>query len=176
MCFYGDPVLRKRCQPVEKITKEIRDLVEEMIKTMDEYKGIGLAASQVGKLLQIFVCRKEEKKPDGTTFLSGPLVYINPKLSNPSEEMEAFQEGCLSLPALLVEVQRPISIDIEYMDLDGKLHEERVHDFHARVLMHENDHLHGRLHFDRASKEEKKRITSALKAIKKKYKHTYQTP
>ncbi|MEL7432235.1 MAG: peptide deformylase [Chlamydiota bacterium] len=169
LCFYGDPVLRKRCSPVKEITPSIKNLVQEMIETMDAYKGIGLAASQVGVLLQIFVVRKEKKMPDGSISLGDAKVYINPELFHPSKEMVTMAEGCLSLPGLTVDVARPDSIYIRYQDLEGTVQEEKVSGFDARVLMHENDHLHGRLTIDRTTVQEKERTKPYLKDLKKKY-------
>ncbi len=171
--FYGDPILRKKCAPVESITPEIVSLIEEMVEAMDAYKGIGLAAPQVGRLLQIFVVRKEIQSPDGTISLGEAKAYINPKISNPDPKSTEMLEGCLSVPGLQVHVKRPIAIDVEYMDIQGTMQKERLVDFPARVIMHENDHLHGRLHLDRAGKKEKDRWEKELRALKKKYKHTY---
>ncbi|MEM8629563.1 MAG: peptide deformylase [Chlamydiota bacterium] len=167
--FFGDPLLLKRCAPVEKVTPEIRELAEEMIQTMDDWRGIGLAASQVGILLQIFVVRKQTVMPDGSMGLGEAHVYINPKLTNPSKKSDVLQEGCLSLPGFTVAVERPLAIDIEYLNLDGVVCKERVSGFDARVLFHENDHLHGRLSIHRTSEKEKNRVSAHLKALKKKY-------
>lgn len=173
MRFYADPVLRKQCALIKEITPEIREYAEALLKTMDVHNGIGLASNQVGKLLRIFVVRKEKTLPNGEFALGDPKFYINPKLSNPSEETEVMMEGCLSFPGLHVEVERPLKITVEYMNLEGELLVEEVSGYDARVIMHENDHLNGTLFIDRCSKEERKRIEPLLKQLKKKYKHTY---
>ena len=100
----------------------------------------------------------------------GPAeVYINPKLSNPSKNKETMQEGCLSVPQIHEEVERPISIDIEALDLNGNQIKTTVTGFKARELMHENDHLNGVLFIDRLSPRLRKLITPYLDNIKKKY-------
>lgn len=168
--YFGDPVLRKVCFPVEKITSEIRLLVSNMIETMDSLNGVGLAANQVGELYKIFVIRPEIKSPNGDFILGPPEVYINPVISSPSEETEVMTEGCLSFPGLHLDVSRPVSIYIEAMDLDGKIFSSTVSGFKARELMHENDHINGRFFIDRISPALKKEIEPALRDIKKKYK------
>ncbi len=101
--FYGDPVLRKHCTPIQEITDDIRKLVIAMIQTMDKSNGIGLAAPQVGYPIRMFICRNYIFAEDDSWTpppLSDPKVYINPKLSSPSERLLVDIEGCLSFPKL----------------------------------------------------------------------------
>ena len=167
--YYGDKVLRARCEPVEEITQEIRDLVSNMIETMDVGKGIGLAAPQVGYPIRLFVLRNYIETQEGDLAFSEPLVYIKPKLSNPSQKKVLDTEGCLSIPGLREEVERPLKIRIEATDLQGTPFAEEVEGYNARVRMHENDHLNGVLFIDRLDLRKRKKIDPFLKAIEKKY-------
>jgi peptide deformylase len=167
--YYGDKILRVKCKPVEKITDEIRILVANMIETMDAAKGAGLAAPQVGHDLRIFVLRNYIEMPEGDLSLSDPMVYINPILSNPSHEKDSDTEGCLSIPGLRAEVDRPLKIRVEAMGIDGVPFIEEVEGYNARVRMHENDHLNGVLYIDRLNLRARKKLEPALKEIQKKY-------
>ena len=167
--YYGHPILRKRCEPVKEITDEIRKLAQDMIETMDKNDGIGLAAPQVGHSIRMFVLRNYIPAEDGHWTLSEPKVYINPKLSNPSECFISDTEGCISLPGLRLHVSRPDKITIEAMDLEGKTFIEELEGYNARVRMHENDHINGVLFIDRIDVNTRNKIDPTLKEIKKKY-------
>lgn len=166
--YYGHPDLRAKAKPIEEITPEIVQLAEAMIEMMISHNGIGLAGPQVGKLLRIFVRRDEILMADGRYSLGSPEVIINPILSSPSEETEVMLEGCLSVPGLHVAVERPKKIHVRYQNLKGEWIEEDRDDFLGRITMHENDHLNGTLHIDRASAAERRRIEPHLRALKKK--------
>ena len=170
LCYYGNEILRMRAKPIEKITDEIRQLVLDMIETMDSSQGIGLAAPQVGHSIRLFVLRNYLEAPDDEILLSDPHVYINPKLSNPSLKKASDTEGCLSLPGIRSEVERPLKIKVEAMDLEGNLFVEEVEGYNARVRMHENDHLNGVLFVDRLNLRHKKKVDPLLKQIEAKYK------
>lgn len=167
--YYGHPILRKRCEPVKEITDEIRKLAQDMIETMDKNDGAGLAAPQVGHSIRMFVLRNYTFTEDGHWTLSEPKVYINPKLSSPSEHLISDTEGCLSLPGLRLHVSRPDKITIEAMDLDGKTFVEELEGYNARVRMHENDHINGVLFIDRIDANARNKIDPLLRQIKKKY-------
>jgi peptide deformylase len=167
--YYGHPVLRKHCQPIAAITEEIRKLAADMIETMDKNDGIGLAAPQVGYPIRMFVLRNYELTKEGQWTVSAPRVYINPKLSLPGEKILTDTEGCLSLPALRLQVQRPDRITVEALDLEGNLFVEEVEGYNARVRMHENDHINGVLFVDRVDPAMRKKIAPALKEIERKY-------
>lgn len=167
--YYGNPVLRKHCAPIEEITDEIRKLAKDMIETMDKSHGIGLAAPQVGYPIRLFVCRNYIFGEDQNWTLSEPKVYINPKLSSPSDRMLTDTEGCLSFPKLQLEIDRPDSITVEAMDLDGNLFKEEVDGYNARVRMHENDHINGVLFIDRIDPNQRKKLAPILQEIKRKY-------
>lgn len=167
--YFGDPILRKKCKVVTEITDEIRSLVKDMIETMDALNGVGLAANQVGKSYKLFVIRPEVKSPEGEFSLGPAEVYINPVLSNPSEETEIMNEGCLSFPGLHVDVERPFSIHVEALDIHGHPISLDVSGFKARELMHENDHLNAKFFIDRLSANLRKAVEPALKKIQEKY-------
>jgi peptide deformylase len=167
--YYGDPLLRKRCEPVTEITDEIRELVKGMIEMMVKYNGIGIAAPQVGYPLRLFVCCDYIEDEEGKMTIGKPRVYINPKLTLPGEYLLSEVEGCLSIPGIRLEVDRPDKIVVEAQDLDGNHFIEEIHGYNARVRMHENDHINGVLFIDRADASLRKKIEPALKEIKKKY-------
>lgn len=166
---YDDPVLRGKSLPIEKVTPEIEKLGRDLIETMILYKGVGLAAPQVGILLRIFVIQDERLDAKGEWVVCEPEIIINPMLSKPSPEKEVMQEGCISLPGLYVDVLRPQTIHIRYQNVKGEWIEELLEGFRARVMMHENDHLNGVLTIDRIDKKERKKVEPQLQAIDKKY-------
>ena len=168
LCYYPNPILRKQCKTVIKITPEIKKLVEDMIETMDVNNGVGLAANQVGALHRLFVIRPIIKKGD-EYFLGQAEVYINPRLSNPSTKKEVMTEGCLSFPSLHLEIERPYSIKIEAMNLEEKIVTHTFEGFKAREVMHENDHLNGKYFIDRISPKFRNKIQPQLNQIKKRY-------
>jgi len=116
LVYYGNHLLRSRSKEVIEITQEIKQLVDDMIETMDANNGVGLAAIQIGKPLRIFVIRPVIEKEDKDTYLGNAEVYINPKITNPSTETEILPEGCLSIPGEHADVERPLSIHVEASD------------------------------------------------------------
>ncbi len=144
----GDKVLSSKAEPVEKITNEIKDFVNDLIYTMYERDGVGLAAPQVGKSLRIFVVDTTWTE----TGKKNPIVCINPKFLEMTGSA-THEEGCLSIPDIYVEVKRPSSVLFEATNLKGKKFRlEADNDLLARALQHEYDHLDGILFVDRASK------------------------
>lgn len=169
LVYYGHKLLRTKCEPIVEITDEIRALAADMIETMDQMEGVGLAAPQVGRLIRLFVLRNYMETPDGHLTLSEPHVYINPKLSKPSKETCEEIEGCLSIPGIRGKVERPIRIVVEALDLQGKIFVEEEEGHNARVRMHENDHLNGVLFIDRMELVQRKKIEPLLKQMDAKY-------
>lgn len=161
---YPDPVLRARAKPVERVTDEVRAVAEKMINLMYDAKGIGLAAPQVGLSWRLFVVDvpegaddedegEESSEPVASGGLpewtDGPVVYVNPVLVNPEGPIEPYEEGCLSLPEIRGVVNRPPTITIEAIGLDGKAFRQRATGLLARCWQHEMDHLDGVLILDR---------------------------
>ncbi|OGN65243.1 MAG: peptide deformylase [Chlamydiae bacterium RIFCSPHIGHO2_12_FULL_49_9] len=165
---YGDSVLRQKAHPISEVTDEVRAFARDLIEAMIDHNGVGLAATQAGKLLRIFVIRDETTNAAGESILGEPEVMINPVLSKPSKETVSMTEGCISLPGLRVDVVRPKSIHIRYQNLQGEWVEEILEEFRARVAMHENDHLNGTLIIDRIDANLRKKIEPQLRKIKQK--------
>ncbi|HEX7727145.1 MAG TPA: peptide deformylase [Rhizomicrobium sp.] len=154
-----DPRLKVVSEPVAKVDAEIRTLVDDLIETMYGADGIGLAAIQVGVPKRVLVMDIDQK--DGK---KNPKAYINPKILWASEEMATFEEGCLSVPEIWDEVERPAKIRAEYLDRDGKRHEIEAEGLFATCLQHEMDHLEGILFVDHLSKLKR---TMAMKKLQK---------
>lgn len=173
LCYYGNPILRKKAQAVAEVTPEIKALAANLIQTMQESNGVGLAAPQVGYSLRLFVIQEITMGPDGEVTAKPPEVILNPTFSKPGRELETMQEGCLSLPGLYLDVERPTSIDVRYQTLEGDWKEEHLVGFRARVFMHENDHINGVLFFDRLPAAERKQLHSVLQEIKKEHSSTF---
>ncbi|MES2254303.1 MAG: peptide deformylase [Pseudomonadota bacterium] len=142
-----DPRLKAVSTPVEKVDAEIRKLAEDMADSMYAAEGIGLAAVQIGVAKRVIVMdldQKDDKK--------NWRVFINPKITWASEEMATFEEGCLSVPEIWDDVERPARIKAEYLDLDGKKVEIEADGMLATCLQHEMDHLEGVLFIDHFSR------------------------
>lgn len=169
LAYYGNPVLRKKAAPVEKITDEIRTLIKNLLDTMQSYGGLGIAAPQVGKSVAIFIISPPIDEKDGHLIQAPPRVFINPKLTNPSQENWIHNEACLSIPKISGDVMRPLSVTVTAQDINGKEFTETFTEWPARVIMHENDHINGVLFIDRLTAQERKRIEPKLHAIKKQY-------
>jgi peptide deformylase len=167
--YYGDPILRKKAQEVKEITPEIQQLARDMIETMEATDGIGLAATQVGHLLRIYVSNVDYEREDGEVIIGEPRVYINPVLSSPSEALVERSEGCLSIPKLYAAVVRPLSIVVDALDINGVPFRRECYGYLARNMMHENDHLNGVLFIDRIQGKARQELDAPLRAIKKKY-------
>jgi peptide deformylase len=169
LVYYGNPILRKKAIEVEEITDEIQTLIDEMLVTMKEARGIGLAAPQVGFGIRLFITQVPvPSKEDPEEEVEGPfLVFINPKLSQPSEEKWDYYEGCLSIPTVHAYVTRPYAIHVEATDRHGNPFEADYTGLQARCIMHENDHINGVLFIDRLTKEQRKEIEGDLEKMKK---------
>lgn len=168
LVYYDNHILRVRSEKVKEVTSDTKQLIYDMVETMDANNGVGLAAVQVGKNLRIIVIRPVLKNDDDAV-LGEAEIFINPKLTNPSEKTEILPEGCLSIPGLHLEVERPYSIHIDALDKDGGHISKTYTGFHARQIMHENDHLNGVLFIDRLTAKKRKEIDPVLKSIKAKY-------
>lgn len=174
--FYGDPILRGRADEIAAFDRELRDLADQLIEAMDRHNGCGLAAPQIGVASRIFVLRAiedPEMEPAEIRALE-PRVFVNPHLFQPSAQTCRDIEGCLSIPRVRGHVERPQSIQIEFWDLEGRRHVEGFCGYVARILMHENDHLNGRLFVDRIRGRERGKIESQLRALRRQ--HRAKTP
>lgn len=138
----GDPVLRQETRPVAAVTDELRRLIDDMFATMHAAKGIGLAAPQVGRLERVTVVDVE----GGTR----PIVLVNPEIVSASGTAKA-EEGCLSIPDIFGDVERPAEVVVRALDREGKPFEMQATELLARCFQHEIDHLHGRLFIDHLS-------------------------
>lgn len=148
-----DKQLRLISKPVEKITPDIRTLVDDMFQTMYDAPGIGLAAIQVAvplRLITMDISKKEGEKE--------PRVFINPEILSSSEEMSVYEEGCLSIPDYYEEVERPARVRVRFMDIEGKVQEEDADGLYATCIQHEIDHLNGVLFVDYLSKLKRDRV------------------
>ena len=136
----GDEILSKRCREVSEITDRIRETLDDMVDTMREERGVGLAAPQVGVMRRMFVA---EPEPGRVYYMINPEIYFE-------EGSEEEYEGCLSVPGLIGIVERPQKIKIRALDRDGVEQDYEFEGFDARVMCHENDHLDGVLYTDKA--------------------------
>ena len=157
-----DPRLKVVSTPVEKVDAEIRKLAEDMADSMYEAEGIGLAAVQIGVPKRVIVMDLDQK--DGK---KDWRVFINPKITWASEEMATFEEGCLSVPEIWDDVERPARIKAEYLDLDGKTVEIEADGMLATCLQHEMDHLEGILFIDHFSRLKRSMALKKLTKAKK---------
>ena len=173
---YGDPILRAKGERVEKIDGRIRDLVANMIETMHEAHGVGLAAQQIGEALQVTVLDVSavEDRPS-TLKLSGrdadpksamPIVLINPEIELRGE-IEVGMEGCLSFPEVTGDIERAQSVLVRAQTLEGELVQIEASGLLARAIQHEHDHLHGILFIDRMNSAAKAALSSRLKRLQK---------
>ena len=174
---YGDPILRTKGKQIEKIDNHIRELVASMIETMHAAHGVGLAAQQVGKALQLTVLDVSEVEDRASTMkLNGkevdpkasmPLVLINPEIEVAGGATEIGSEGCLSFPEITGEIERAKSIIVHAQTLeDGKIDIE-ASGLLARAIQHEVDHLNGILFIDRMNSAAKAALSSRLKRLQK---------
>jgi len=158
-----DKRLRLKSKPVPRIDGDIRKLVEDMFETMYKAPGIGLAAIQVGVPVRLVVMDLSKKETE-----SEPRVFVNPEIVSPSEEKSTYEEGCLSIPDVHEDVERPARVKVKYLDLDGKAHEEDADGLFATCIQHEVDHLNGVLFIDHISKLKRDRIIKKfIKAAKR---------
>jgi peptide deformylase len=152
---FGDPVLRAKARPVERFDDELREEIARMGRLMHDSIGIGLAATQVGTLHRLLVYRVQHESPI--------VALVNPVLEWSGKEAEIADEGCLSLPGVLVEVERPIFIRVTAKDAYGEPIEVEAAGLEARVIQHEMDHLDGVLILDRTSRDQRRDAVRALR-------------
>jgi peptide deformylase len=137
----GDEILRKKCREVTEVNDRIRETMGDMLETMRDSMGVGIAAPQVGIMRRMFIA---EPEPERVYFMINPVI-----LEQSGSQID--NEGCLSVPGMMGEVERPDYIKIEALDLDGNKQVYEFYDFDARVMCHEYDHLDGILYIDKAT-------------------------
>ena len=177
-----DPQLKQVSMPVETCGDDLKSLVADMFETMYDAPGIGLAAIQIGVPLRVLVIDLQPDDPDAEpevcTAHAGhhhthqptkrePLVFINPEIMDPSDDQSVYSEGCLSVPEIYADVERPARIRARWQDLDGKVHEEEMDGIMATCLQHEMDHLEGILFIDHLSRLKKQMALKKLEKLRK---------
>lgn len=161
--LHPDARLKKVCAPIQSVDAEIRALAKNMLQTMYEAPGVGLAGPQVGFLKRILVmdcAAREEQDPD-------PTVVINPQIVWTSAEENTYNEGCLSLPELFEDVTRPAEVRVRFLDQTGKEREEHYKGLWATCVQHEIDHLDGKLFIDHLSRMKRSMLTKKMIKYKK---------
>ena len=177
-----DPRLKQISAPVTAFDDDLRTLVADMFETMYAAPGIGLAAVQVGVPLRVLVIdlqpEDEDAEPEACTAHGGhshshqplkkePMVFINPEILDPSEDHSIYSEGCLSVPEIYADVERPARIRARWQDLDGNVHEEAIEGMLATCLQHEMDHLEGVLFIDHLSRLKRQMVLKKLEKLRK---------
>lgn len=171
---YGDPVLKKKAQKIEKTYPDLSELIASMFETMYAASGVGLAAPQIGKSIRLFIVdttpfsEDEDLNPDEQKALHGfKKVFVNPEILEETGDEWAFNEGCLSIPEVREDVFRPERITIRYQDENFEEHTEQYEGLIARVIQHEYDHIEGILFTDKLSSLRKRLIKGKLANISK---------
>ncbi|MEO1637644.1 MAG: peptide deformylase [Pseudomonadota bacterium] len=161
--LHPDPRLKKVTAPVAEITDNIRRLADDMLETMYDAPGIGLAAPQVAEMTRLLVmdCEKDD---DATP---KPMVLINPEITWSSDERNVYEEGCLSIPEQYAEVERPAEVEVKWLGLDGKVLQERFDGLWATCVQHEIDHLNGKLFIDYLKPLKRQMITRKMQKRKR---------
>jgi peptide deformylase len=163
LLIFPDPRLRLESEPVQEITDEIRTLARDMLETMYDAPGVGLAAIQIGEPKRLVVMDTPKKDEERQ-----PVVLVNPEIVWAADEKHTYEEGCLSIPEYYEEVERPARVKFRYTDLDGKAVEVEAEGLVAICVQHEIDHLNGVLFIDHLSKLKRDRVTKKFaKAAKR---------
>ena len=168
---YGDPILKKKAQIVEKNYPDLKSLICDMFETMYHASGVGLAAPQIGKSIRLFIIdtsafdNKDFEESSGFKTATLKKVFINPEIINESGEAKPFEEGCLSIPNVREIINRKSEIKLSYFDENFVRHQESFNGIIARVIQHEYDHIEGVLFTDKVSPFKKKLIKGKLNSI-----------
>ena len=163
--IHPDPRLKKVCDPVPEITEPVRALAAEMLETMYEAPGIGLAAPQIGVNARLLVmdCAKREDEIGSAK----PMCLINPQITWSAEALSEHEEGCLSIPDVYANVTRPEAVRVKFLDQQGQEQEETFEGIWAVCVQHEIDHLDGKLFIDYLSPMRRRMITSKMQKLKR---------
>ena len=161
--IHPDPRLKMVCKPVTAVTNDLHKLADDMLATMYAAPGIGLAAPQVGVLTRLLVmdCVKEEGAAPR------PMVLLNPEVIAESEAQSIYDEGCLSIPDIYAEVERPAEVTVRWMDLSGKARQEHFTGLWSTCVQHEIDHLNGILFIDYLKPLRRQMITRKMVKLKR---------
>ena len=176
---YGEPILRKVGEPITEFDEALVQLANDMVDTMYDEEGIGLAAQQVDRALQL--CVVDVRPPEGVEVpfdysfdgkkppleLIMPMAIINPEVSIIDDEEEVYEEGCLSFPGVNGRVDRPIGVRCEFQDTEGNPHVLEADGLLGRCILHEVDHLNGKLFIDRMNKRDLKKNEAKIKKLKR---------
>lgn len=160
--IHPDPRLKKLCEPVSQITDDLRRLASDMLDTMYDAPGIGLAAPQIGvtKRLIVMDCMKAPDAPR-------PLILFNPEITWASDELSTYEEGCLSIPEQYADVSRPAACTVRWLDETGAAREETFDGLWATCVQHEIDHLNGKLFIDYLGLMKRQLITRKMEKLKR---------
>ena len=161
--IHPDPRLKKISAPVTEVTGTIARLADDMLETMYDAPGVGLAAPQIGVMSRMFVmdCVKEEGDAPQ------PMVIMNPEVLWLSEDFSTYEEGCLSIPEQFGDVERPASVEMQWLGLDGKTQKQRFDGLWATCAQHELDHLNGKLFIDYLKPMRRQMITRKMVKLKR---------
>ena len=164
--IYEDPYLRTKCDPVKENSDELQQFIDDLFETMYNAHGVGLAAPQVANTSRVFVIDvdamlKEEKDSE----LVGPMAFINPEIIEKGDEVVEYEEGCLSIPDIREDIQRPDYIKVKYLDRDFKEQTLEARGWLSRVIQHEYDHIEGVLFIDYLGSFRKRLLRGKLKQM-----------
>jgi peptide deformylase len=176
---YGEPILRKVGAKISNFDDSLAQLADDMVETMYDEEGIGLAAQQIGKALQLFVV--DVRPPEGTEIafsysyngrqppldLFMPMAICNPKITIIDAHEDAYEEGCLSFPGINGNVDRPLAVRCEFQDEQGNAHTLEADGLLGRCILHEVDHLNGELFIDKMDKRDLKKNEAKIKKLKR---------
>jgi peptide deformylase len=159
--IHPDPRLKKLCEPIAEVTAEVRQLAADMLETMYDAPGIGLAAPQVGVTRRLIVMDCIKDGPPE------PIALINPEVVWASEDQTIYEEGCLSIPEIYNDITRPAEVNVRWTDLDGATQERQFSGLWATCVQHEIDHLNGKLFIDYLGPLKRQMITRKMEKLKR---------
>lgn len=162
-----DPRLRTISTPVDAVDDDLRRLMDDMVETMYAAPGIGLAAIQVGVPKRVLVIDLQEEEDAEGKPIRNPRFFVNPEVTWESDEGSVYNEGCLSVPEMYAEVERPDRIRLSWLDYDGKPHEQEIDGLLSTCVQHEMDHLEGILFIDHLSKLKRDMLLKKLEKLRK---------
>jgi peptide deformylase len=159
--IHPDPRLKKPCEQIVEVTQDLRSLARDMLETMYDAPGVGLAAPQVGAMKRLIVMDCIKDGPPE------PMVLLNPQVIWSSEDLSAYEEGCLSIPDQYAEVKRPALVTVQWLDLEGASQERTFEGLWATCVQHEIDHLDGKLFIDYLRPLKRQMITRKMEKLKR---------